>query len=354
MSFCFLIVLPKLMRSGDSAGGQRLLDLGHRRGCVEARAQLRQEIESHGRRIGLHRIERAPRGEAGRRRSPDDSRARRRDRTTRRGPSSRLRARKSLMRSVHAAGSPKSAGSFRAWNQCRGFRWRRALHTARWRRECAVVDPPTRPAPANPTMGFEKPSADRVSGQLLRRGARRAKAGTPQRSEPSFGQGKRPVRTPGKISTSLFGRRPSEGRPRPTKSPVRRCFKSRPPLGGVRRFASGCRSSRGGWARPLVQIPALTDTRPQARAYWATSLFVRSGRAAGARGFLRSRRTISCREASVGSRSLATSSSAAPHAASRRARRSRGSALSDSRVPARCSGGGTIGGRCEEVEVISV
>jgi hypothetical protein len=33
---------------------------------------------------------------------------------------------------------------------------------------------------------------------------------------------------------------------RDQKSPVRRCFKPRPPFGGVRRFASGCQSSKGG------------------------------------------------------------------------------------------------------------
>ncbi|MGO9772302.1 MAG: hypothetical protein ACLPSW_22675, partial [Roseiarcus sp.] len=49
--------------------------------------------------------------------------------------------------------------------------------------------------------------------------------------------------------------RPLEGRQR-RKSPVRRCFKSRPPFGGVRRFASGCRSFLGAVDWPLVQIPA--------------------------------------------------------------------------------------------------
>src|SRR6201987_2424001 len=48
--------------------------------------------------------------------------------------------------------------------------------------------------------------------------------------------------------------RPLEGRQR-RKSPVRRCFKSRPPFGGVRRFASGCRSFLA-VNRPLVRIPA--------------------------------------------------------------------------------------------------
>ena len=55
---------------------------------------------------------------------------------------------------------------------------------------------------------------------------------------------------------------------RDQKSPVRRCFKSRPPLGGVRRFASGCRPYRGRLTGLLSRSPP-ADTRPQARAYWA-------------------------------------------------------------------------------------
>ena len=76
---------------------------------------------------------------------------------------------------------------------------------------------------------------------------------------------------------------------RDQKSPVRRCFKSRPPLGGVRRFASGCRSSQGRLTGLLSRSPP-TDTRPQARAYWARSLFERI--APRRKGFLRVRLTI--------------------------------------------------------------
>ena len=58
MSFSFLIVLPKLMRSGRRAGGQRQFDLGHR-GGVEAGAQPRKQIEDLRRRIRLDGVEHA-------------------------------------------------------------------------------------------------------------------------------------------------------------------------------------------------------------------------------------------------------------------------------------------------------
>ncbi len=56
--------------------------------------------------------------------------------------------------------------------------------------------------------------------------------------------------------TSLFGKPTFGGADRDQKSPVRRCFKSRPSFGEVRRFASGCRSFLGAVNRPLVRIPA--------------------------------------------------------------------------------------------------
>ena len=67
-----------------------------------------------------------------------------------------------------------------------------------------------------------------------------------------------PVRTPGKRDKPLRYAGLWRGRQR-RKSPVRRCFKSRPPFGGVRRFASGCRFCRA-VNRPLVRIPAHRHT----------------------------------------------------------------------------------------------
>jgi len=73
-------------------------------------------------------------------------------------------------------------------------------------------------------------------------------------SQPSFGREKsRPHARQDRQASSVS--RPLEGRQR-RKSPVRRCFKSRPPFGGVRRFASGCRSFLRAVDWPLVQIPA--------------------------------------------------------------------------------------------------
>ena len=92
---------------------------------------------------------------------------------------------------------------------------------------------------------------------------------------------KYPFRTPGKIDKPLrlLGLWRAN---RDQKSPVRRCFKSRPPLGGVRRFASGCRSFRG-WLTGLLSRSPPTDTRPQARAYWANDYLFES--CLNARGF---------------------------------------------------------------------
>src|SRR5947209_1069830 len=79
-------------------------------------------------------------------------------------------------------------------------------------------------------------------------------------------EGNNPFRTPGKKDKPL--RLSALEADRDQKSPVRRCFKSRPPFGGVRRFASGCRSFEG-WLTGLLSRSPPTDTRPQARAYWA-------------------------------------------------------------------------------------
>jgi hypothetical protein len=76
-------------------------------------------------------------------------------------------------------------------------------------------------------------------------------------SWPSLGMGLVPFRTPGKKDKPLRYARYGIWQRR--KSPVRRCFKSRPPFGGVRRFASGCRFLPA-VDRPLVRIPAARHT----------------------------------------------------------------------------------------------
>src|SRR5579872_7152918 len=68
-------------------------------------------------------------------------------------------------------------------------------------------------------------------------------------------KGKFPSARPAR-ETSLFGKSTFGGANRDQKSPVRRCFKSRPSFGEVRRFASGCRSFLKAVNRPLVRIPA--------------------------------------------------------------------------------------------------
>jgi hypothetical protein len=89
-------------------------------------------------------------------------------------------------------------------------------------------------------------------------------------------EGRIPFRTPGKIDKPLrlLGLWRAN---RDQKSPVRRCFKSRPPFGGVRRFASGCRFFKG-WLTGLLSRSPPTDTRPQARAYWASEVLSQTPR----------------------------------------------------------------------------
>ncbi|RBP14116.1 hypothetical protein DFR50_110141 [Roseiarcus fermentans] len=131
----------------------------------------------------------------------------------------------------------------------------------------------------------------RWSDQLLRRSPMhgdRAAKGRAGITHQAIVWTESPVRTPGKDrQASLIAGLWRAGRDQ--KSPVRRCFKSRPPWGGVRRFASGCRSSKGRLTGLLSRSPP-TGTRPQARAYWATAyVFESSG---DARGFLPRGRTI--------------------------------------------------------------
>ena len=58
MSFSFLIVLPKLMRSGV-APAARACSISVTRGGVEARAQARKQTQNLRRRIGLDGVEHA-------------------------------------------------------------------------------------------------------------------------------------------------------------------------------------------------------------------------------------------------------------------------------------------------------
>jgi hypothetical protein len=99
----------------------------------------------------------------------------------------------------------------------------------------------------------------RRDDQVQRRRTRRAGRLAPIRSLVATAwKGGDPVRTPGKRDKPLRYAGLWRGRQR-RKSPVRRCFKSRPPFGGVRRFASGCRFFRA-VNRPLVRIPAHRHT----------------------------------------------------------------------------------------------
>ena len=115
---------------------------------------------------------------------------------------------------------------------------------ARWRRVPSALTRHRERSPfrAQGWRALEASNAD----QMLRRGYVPAAGETPSVGFHSHRlEGMYPFRTPGKIDKPLrlLGLWRAN---RDQKSPVRRCFKSRPPLGGVRRFASGCRSSKGG------------------------------------------------------------------------------------------------------------
>jgi len=86
-----------------------------------------------------------------------------------------LRARNSLMRSV-MSGIPQARGRLRAWKH-EGFAGDAALAPRVGDAECGAVDPPTRPLLRIRRWLEKKPSTDRVSGQLLRRGHDALKAG---------------------------------------------------------------------------------------------------------------------------------------------------------------------------------
>ena len=140
------------------------------------------------------------------------------------------------------------------------------LPPARWRRASGVVDPPTRPLGRR--GGGERAVDERAqSGQMLRRGHDAPERKRSERFKAIVWKEEK------SLPHARQDRQASSGAglwraDRDQKSPVRRCFKSRPPLGGVRRFASGCRSFQGRLTGLLSRSPP-TDTRPQARAYWA-------------------------------------------------------------------------------------
>ena len=211
---------------GRGAGGQHLLDLDHR-GGVEAGAEPGQQVQHFRGRVGLHGIEHARVGE-------------------RLGKGAVIVAHhvevdhearavfatiaQELENTIGHGGIPSGAVSRDRSEQERGpaatrRRWR-AMETRPRTKRC-------QPRPIG-TAPHGEAVWRRATDQMLRRWLC-----VPRGSRRAFGiaidwKGEIPVRTPGKIDKPLRSR-PLEGRQR-RKSPVRRCFKSRPPFGGVRRF----------------------------------------------------------------------------------------------------------------------
>ena len=176
------------------------------------------------------------------------------------------------MRSV-MSGIPQARGRLRTWKH-EGFAGDATLRLARWRRDARSLTR-RRDRLRESGAGFRKA----VDGPLERSAAapwpRRARACTRKlkQSKPSFGRGKIPSARPAR-KTSLFGRRPLEGRQRPKKpgpsllqvaSPVWRGSPVRLRLPAFQGRLTG-----------LLSRSPPTDTRPQARAYWATHKIVRN------------------------------------------------------------------------------
>ena len=121
---------------------------------------------------------------------------------------------------------------------------------------CAGVDPPSATV-CSPLDGLRSRAASRrpvrccAVGYVAERTSLAAILGSVAIDWKGMIPSARPAR-----ETSLFGKSTFGGADRDQKSPVRRCFKSRPSFGEVRRFASGCRSFLRAVNRPLVRIPA--------------------------------------------------------------------------------------------------
>ena len=180
----------------------------------------------------------------------------------------------------------------------------RALET---RRE--VVDPPTRP-PADSGDDFEKavderPQAVSCCAVAKTRSSLHMKL---KRSQPSFGRGNIPSARPAR-KTSLFGRRPLEGRQRP-KKPGPSLLQAASPVWRGAPVRLRLPAFQGRLTGLLSRSPP-TDTRPQARAYWANDYLFESR--LGARGFLGSSHEFFCQRSQiVGARSLRQGRSVGP------------------------------------------
>ena len=185
------------------------------------------------------------------------------------------------MRSV-MSGIPQARGaSPRLANE--GFAGDATFSPARWRRDAKSL---TRRRDRPPTPATTSKSRRRTP---LRQSAaapwpRRARACTCKlkRSKPSFGRGKIPSARPAR-KTSLFGRRPLEGRQRP-KKPGPSLLQAASPVWRGTPVRLRLPVFQGRLTGLLSRSPP-TDTRPQARAYWASDYLCESR--LSARGFFK-------------------------------------------------------------------
>ena len=208
MSRSFLIVLPKEMRSGRRAGGEAMLDLDDR-GRVEARAELREQLEHLRRRVRLHGVEHARVGKR-----PGE-----------------LRVVVAHDVEVERPGRARPRVGYAGNHGC----------APSWR------SPHQRFNEGVPSPGLKIQAAQAARRQRVRIIPSPCDGDTERRRWvrhptmlPWIGKGRSLIRTPGneKQASSVL----TFGGPTRPKKPVRRCFKSRPPLrAGYAGFASGCR-----------------------------------------------------------------------------------------------------------------
>ena len=254
------------MRSGLRAGGERLLDLGDRSG-VEARAEPGEQIEDLGRRIGLDRVKDA---RVGQRLGEGEIIVAHDFEVDDQARPVVLGSGEEVLDAIRHIGASVGRSRCRRARASGSSAMRIADRAVETRP--VSVDPPPRPHVSRSTR-LESRGRRASRDQMLRRGRLGLTGQKPAPlSQPSFGgEESLPHARQDRQASSVS--RPLEGRRRPKKpgpsllqvaSPVWRGTPVRLRLPVFARRLTG-----------LLSRSPPTDTRPQARAYWARWLFVR-------------------------------------------------------------------------------
>jgi hypothetical protein len=136
---------------------------------------------------------------------------------------------------------------------------------ARWRRDEATLTRQPRPARHSETGG--RPAPETREGQMVRRGHDTLTASAVGEDRSHRLERRIPLPHARQDRQASSVSRPLEGRQRP-KKPGPSLLQVASPVGRGAPVFSGCRSFRG-WLTGLLSRSPPTDTRPQARAYWA-------------------------------------------------------------------------------------